>query len=65
MTTHALYLLAIPLPQGNKNKVQNAQDPRAVVFLYFKTLCNLNAKMDLFWKNLLLPPAQGKPNAVT
>lgn len=65
MTTHALYLLAIPLPQGNKNKVQNVQDPGAVLFLYFKTLCNLNAQMDLFWKSLLLPPAQGKPSAVT
>lgn len=58
MTTHALYLLAISLPQRNKNKVQNVQDPRDVVFLYFKTLCNLNTKMDVFWKSLPLPARQ-------
>lgn len=35
-----------------------------MVFLYFKTLCNLNTKIDLFWKNLP-PPSQGKPGTVT
>lgn len=36
------YLLAIPLPQGNKNKIQNIQDPRDEVCIL--KYCNFNIK---------------------
>lgn len=59
MTTHALYLLAISLPQWNKNKVQTVQDPRDMVSLYFKALqLKYRDWVRLFWENLPPLPRQ-------